>query len=167
MGSSARFAARKTSSIATNTGRSTTRPGLKSSLVWGRSATCVTTSLISAAQSSSRLPDTSNANGDFPFVVAEFLPQRLFEVIRADDATTAQKISYVLQLLSALAYLASLNPRVVHRDIKPQNVFVKGRSCVLGDFGLMKLVDGSVEPDREIFKESVAPGCRFSIGRQI
>lgn len=103
----------------------------------------------------------TTANGAFPFVVAEYLPQRLYEVIRADEATTAQKLSYVLQLLSALAYLASLNPRVIHRDIKPQNVFVKGRSCVLGDFGLMKLVDGSVEPDREIFKESVGPGMPF------
>jgi len=103
----------------------------------------------------------NTANGAFPFVVAEYLPQRLFEVIRADEATTAQKLSYVLQLLSALAYLASLNPKVIHRDIKPQNVFVKGRSCVLGDFGLMKLVDGNVEPDREIFKESVGPGMPF------
>jgi serine/threonine protein kinase len=103
----------------------------------------------------------NSANGAFPFVVAEYLPQRLFEVIRADEATTAQKLSYVLQLLSALAYLASLNPKVIHRDIKPQNVFVKGRSCVLGDFGLMKLADGNVEPDREIFKESVGPGMPF------
>src|SRR5882762_3274401 len=50
----------------------------------------------------------NTADGEFPFVVAEYLPQRLFEVIRADDATTAQKLSYVLQLLSALSYLASL-----------------------------------------------------------
>lgn len=97
----------------------------------------------------------------YPFVVAEFLPQRLYDVIRSDTATTALKISYALQLLSALAYLSSLNPKVIHRDIKPQNVFVKGRSCVLGDFGLMKLIDGTVEQDREIFKDSVGPGMPF------
>jgi serine/threonine-protein kinase len=101
------------------------------------------------------------SGNEFPFVVAEYLPLRLFDVIRAGDATTAHKVAYALQLLSALTYLQSSNPKVVHRDIKPQNVFVKGRSCVLGDFGLMKLLDGQVEQDREIFKESVGPGMPF------
>lgn len=103
----------------------------------------------------------ATGGGKYPFVVAEYLPLRLFDVIRAGDATTAHKISYVLQLLSALQYLAALDPAVVHRDIKPQNVFVKGRSCVLGDFGLMKLIDGQAEKDRDIFKESVGAGMPF------
>jgi len=98
---------------------------------------------------------------EFPFVVAEYLPQRLYEVIRAGQTTIAQKISYAMQLLSALAYLNALQPKVIHRDIKPQNIFVKGRSCVLGDFGLMKLIDGEVEQDREMFRESVGPGMPF------
>ena len=98
---------------------------------------------------------------EFPFVVMEYLPQRLFEVIRGNSASTTQKISYALQLISALSYLAKLNPAVVHRDIKPQNIFVKGGSCVLGDFGLMKLLDGNAEVDRAIFKESVGPGMPF------
>lgn len=100
-------------------------------------------------------------DGEFPFVVAEYLPLRLYDVIRANQATTAQKVSFVLQLLSALQYLAALAPSVVHRDIKPQNVFVKGRSCVLGDFGLMKLMDGEEEEDRQVFKESVGAGMPF------
>jgi serine/threonine protein kinase len=98
---------------------------------------------------------------EYPFVVAEYLPKRLFDVIRSNAASTTQKISYALQLLSGLAFLESLNPQVVHRDIKPQNVFVKGGSCVLGDFGLMKLLDGNAEEDREIFKESIGPGMPF------
>jgi serine/threonine-protein kinase len=103
----------------------------------------------------------TTADGDFPFVVAEYLPLRLFDVIRSAEATTAQKVSYALQLLSGLQYIAGLDPAVVHRDIKPQNLFVKGRSCVLGDFGLMKLKDGADEQDRDIFKESVGPGMPF------
>lgn len=98
---------------------------------------------------------------EFPFVVAEFLPLTLGDLIRADSASIAQKLSYVLQLLSALSYLATLTPQVVHRDIKPHNIFVKGGSAVLGDFGLMKLLDGNAEADREIFKESVGPGMPF------
>lgn len=103
----------------------------------------------------------TGGGSDFPFVIAEYLPLRLFDVIRANSATIATKVSYALQLLSALTYLASLTPQVVHRDIKPQNIFVKGGSCVLGDFGLMKLLDGNAEEDREVFKESVGPGMPF------
>ncbi len=103
----------------------------------------------------------NSPNGEFPFVVAEYLPQRLFDIMRAGDATIAQRLAYILQLLSALSYLSTRTPQVVHRDIKPQNAFVKGRSCVLGDFGLMKLLDGNVEEDQEIFKESVGPGMPF------
>lgn len=98
---------------------------------------------------------------EFPFVVAEYLPQRLYDVMRTSAATTMQKISYSLQLLSALTYLQNLDPSVVHRDIKPQNIFVKGGSCVLGDLGLMKLLDGNAETDRDIFKESIGPGMPF------
>ncbi len=103
----------------------------------------------------------TEAGSEFPFVIAEYLPLRLLDVIRANTATIATKVSYALQLLSALTYLAALTPQVVHRDIKPQNIFVKGGSCVLGDFGLMKLLDGNVEQDREIFKESIGPGMPF------
>jgi serine/threonine protein kinase len=102
-----------------------------------------------------------NGRDEFPFVVAEYLPERLFDVMRGGRATITQKISYSIQLLSALAYMQALTPQVVHRDIKPQNVFVKGGSCVLGDFGLMKLLDGARETDREIFKLSIGPGMPF------
>lgn len=103
-----------------------------------------------------------NAQGEeFPFVVTEYLPLTLREVIRSQRVTIVEKTSYVLQLLSALSYLDTLPVPVVHRDIKPENIFLKGQSCVLGDFGLMKLLDGKDEVDREIFKESVTPGMPF------
>ncbi|MBN2127842.1 MAG: serine/threonine protein kinase [Sedimentisphaerales bacterium] len=97
-----------------------------------------------------------------PFVVAEYLPRTLAEVIRSRSASVVEKLTFALQLLSALDYLAALVPQVIHRDIKPQNVFVKGRSCVLGDFGLMKRLDDSAEelPD-SVIKDSVGPGMPF------
>ena len=98
---------------------------------------------------------------EYPFVVAEYLPQTLYHVIRAGNADVAQRVSIAAQLLSALSFLEQSNPQSVHRDIKPQNIFVKGRSCVLGDFGLMKLLDGADEEDRMVLKESIGPGMPF------
>jgi serine/threonine protein kinase len=93
----------------------------------------------------------------YPFVVAEYLPSTLYSVIRANAASTVEKASFTLQLLSALEYLGQIPTPVIHRDIKPQNIFVKGHSCVLGDFGLMK----QSSDDLSGFKESVGVGMPF------
>lgn len=98
---------------------------------------------------------------EYPFVAAEYLPKTLSVVIRENTASLAEKLSYALQLLSALAYLETRPRPVIHRDIKPQNIFVKGGSCVLGDFGLMKFLDAPDDEDREILKESELPGMPF------
>lgn len=98
---------------------------------------------------------------EFPFVAAEYLPKTLAGVLKAGNSTMPERISYALQLLSALEYLADGESAVVHRDIKPQNIFVKGGSCVLGDFGLMKLMTAADDEDREILKESELPGMPF------
>jgi len=104
-----------------------------------------------------------SAQGTFhyPFVAAEYLPKTLAVVIRENTASLAEKVSYALQLLSSLNYLASSVRPVIHRDIKPQNIFVKGGSCVLGDFGLMKFLDRDDDVDRNILKESELPGMPF------
>ena len=98
--------------------------------------------------------------GDYPFVVAEYLPNTLQQLLRR-DIPLIEKLAFALQLVSALAFLAKRQPAILHRDIKPANIFIKGRSCVLGDFGLMKVLDGSAEVDREVFKESIGPGMPF------
>jgi serine/threonine protein kinase len=104
---------------------------------------------------------TDGIQNEYPFVVAEYLPQTLYHVIRAGNVDVAERVSLAAQLLSALTFLEGSTPQAVHRDIKPQNIFVKGRSCVLGDFGLMKLLDEVEEEDRLIFKESIGLGMPF------
>ncbi len=91
-----------------------------------------------------------------PFVVAEYLPGTLGNVLRTSPLMMA-KLGYALQMLSALEYLATEAVAVVHRDIKPANVFIKGGSCVLGDFGLMKRLKVDVGIDREMMKASIGP----------
>jgi serine/threonine protein kinase len=104
-----------------------------------------------------RIFDSGTFKDKHPFVVAEYLPRTLLDVIRS-GTSMVEKASYALQLLSAIDYLSSLSPPAVHRDIKPQNIFVKGRSCVLGDFGLIKRCRLDEETDRAVVKESAGVG---------
>jgi serine/threonine protein kinase len=96
----------------------------------------------------------------YPFLIVDYLPQTLDQLILR-TMTTAERVSYTLQLLSALAYLDHHNPPVVHRDVKPKNIFVKGRSCVLGDFGLMKFLNEDSDIDREIYRDIAGPGMPY------
>ncbi|MEQ8210069.1 MAG: protein kinase [Lacipirellulaceae bacterium] len=110
-----------------------------------------------------RVFDEGLYQDDCPFVVAEYLPRTLLDVIRSNNSSLVEKLSFSLQLLSSLNYLSELDDQVVHRDIKPKNIFVKGRSCVLGDFGLMKLVSDQSADEQagEFMKQSVGPGMPF------
>jgi len=97
---------------------------------------------------------------EYPFVVADYLPTTLEEALKK-GINIAEGLIYTLQLLSALKYLNALKNPVIHRDIKPTNIFIRGRSCLLGDFGLMRKLNiarGESEAEAEIFKQSVGPG---------
>lgn len=94
--------------------------------------------------------------GTRPFVVAEYFPQTLRDLVGRDDVSIPQRLSFALQLLSALEFLAACRPAVVHRDIKPDNIFIKGKACVLGDFGLMKRVMPNSRSDpADVLRESM------------
>ena len=105
-----------------------------------------------------RVFDTGVFRDEHPFFVAEYLPDTLAKVLRSGETSVVLKISFALQLLSGLSYLDCRDSPVVHRDIKPQNIFVKGRSAVLGDFGLLKRVSDQTP---EGLKESIGRGMPF------
>jgi serine/threonine protein kinase len=77
----------------------------------------------------------------YPFVVMEHYPETLYSAMRSRTLGDVEKIRCVIQLLSALKYLALRDPPVVHRDIKPKNIMLKSGSFVLGDFGLLLPID--------------------------
>jgi serine/threonine protein kinase len=99
--------------------------------------------------------DWDKEHFEYPFIIAEYLPKTLASVVQESNASLPEKISYMMQLLSALDYLHSLRPEVIHRDIKPSNVFVKGNSCVLGDFGLLKVLGKEEASDPKIYLDSL------------
>ena len=92
-----------------------------------------------------RLIDDGVFRGKYPFMVVEYLPITLRDAMRR-GLPMSEKVVFVLQLLSALSHLSQRSPRVIHGDLKPENIFIKGRSCVLGDFGLLRIADEQLWP---------------------
>lgn len=78
------------------------------------------------------------ANKNYSFVVTPYYPHTLDSFISARAVSYEQKVRFTHMLLMALSQLKE--QCVVHRDIKPQNIFTDGTRIVLGDFGLIKSI---------------------------
>lgn len=92
---------------------------------------------------------------DSPFMIIEYLPDTMEEIILSDEASISEKLNYATQLVSALSYIHNLDDPVIHRDIKPSNIFVRQNTAFLGDFGLIKRQSTDPEEDDfELYKQS-------------
>ena len=76
-------------------------------------------------------------------VVTEFARGELFEVLEDDKSLPEAEVAAVArQLVSALHYLHT--HRVIHRDMKPQNILVgANRQVKLCDFGFARAMSSS------------------------
>jgi serine/threonine-protein kinase len=86
-----------------------------------------------------------------PFILMDYLPGKTLEsLIRRTDQSdvgkfriTQERLRLAVHLAQALEYLHA--KKLVHRDVKPANVFLSNRtgeaSPILGDFGIMKWGD--------------------------
>jgi serine/threonine protein kinase len=90
-----------------------------------------------------------------PYIVLEWLEGAPLETMLERErrqGPTIRTVQEAMRLLAPVAEALSLAHErgIVHRDVKPANVFVmaEGRRCKLIDFGIAKLVDETTsEPD--------------------
>ena len=73
------------------------------------------------------------------YILSELLPQKSLEnYIRENkgQVSIGRKIRILYEIATAIYYLHTQNPPIIHRDIKPKNIFISGHfSAKLGDFG--------------------------------
>ena len=76
---------------------------------------------------------------DYLFILMEYCEQTLQEAVQNVDSTT--KWNYFCQCVQGVAHLHSKG--VIHRDIKPNNIFVHKGVVKIGDLGLATIVNNS------------------------
>lgn len=84
--------------------------------------------------------------GQDVYTVMSYIPGKSFQELICDGATFThnQMIRWGMQLCSALNYLHSQNPPIIHSDIKPANIMLRpdGNICLI-DFNISFFMDGS------------------------
>src|SRR5437762_2739071 len=91
------------------------------------------------------LIDFGISRDDLPFLVMEYAPEGTLRDRhpKGDRIPLSTIVSYVDQLAAALQY--AHDRRVIHRDVKPENILVRADGTLMvSDFGIAKLMEQSV-----------------------
>jgi serine/threonine protein kinase len=87
----------------------------------------------------------------YPFVVTSYIPKTLKSEIQNLDFFSC--LFYSLQILSGLKYLHDQG--YIHRDLKPQNIFIDTRRAIIGDLGLIYRVSNNNEDNEELIQSDI------------
>ena len=103
-----------------------------------------------------------------PFLVMEYAPNGTLRALHPKATRVPHKtlVSYVTQVASALQY--AHDQRLVHRDVKPENMLLGTRSEVLlSDFGLAMLIPHTISASTEAMVQPLAGTSSYLAPEQL
>jgi predicted Ser/Thr protein kinase len=101
-------------------------------------------------------------------IVREYIEgASLYKYAAEYSLSEAKIITFCAEICDILTYIHGLNPPVIHRDIKPQNVIVKEDGHIaLIDFDIARTFDGEADTDTQfIATRTYAPPEQYGFSR--
>lgn len=79
-----------------------------------------------------------------PYVVMEYVPDGSLAKFLSQQSGTLVPIQRAIEMMIDIAQgTRAINEKLIHRDIKPDNILVEAGKLKIGDFGISKFVDES------------------------
>ena len=107
------------------------------------------------ASGSMQLETKENGERLCPFAIMSLADTNLNDLIRLNSTALSEELLWG-QYRGLSGALAVLHTKAIHRDIKPQNILVRGDNWILADYGLCKFLDDE-GPEVTIEGEKIGP----------